>query len=377
MIPYELFRTDVQTKRVEHLIRRPNGTQYEVTCSVSVGGDTATLTYKADENRPDTIWPGTTRIQFETHERKGIQEIGWLDNGAAEFVNLAPVVSLEDCLSTAGRYFTIKAATAELERNTLNLSERPIVKMMGQELSLGDRVFVWNLDENKGIEWYGRVVHLDNRDSNSYRIGLQELRRATKKFGTAELDSCLDSEEPRKRGLYQKLKSYSLRGIRRMSDDEAQELLSLFGIGATERDGENEVARLIRLGKISSRPNQSAFSSQLRDVYGSRCAITGCSVAEALEAAHIKVAKGVDDNELSNGILLRADIHALFDAGLIALTLEGDRLDVSPDLQDPAYEFLRTATIYRPNFNYPSEQNIRHHRLRFGFVCPAKPVSYG
>jgi len=64
--------------------------------------------------------------------------------------------------------------------------------------------------------------------------------------------------------------------------------------------------------------------------------------AEALQAAHIKVKKGFDDNHPTNGILLRADIHALFDAGLITLTEDGTSVQVIEKdlLKDAVYGCL-------------------------------------
>lgn len=53
------------------------------------------------------------------------------------------------------------------------------------------------------------------------------------------------------------------------------------------------------------------------------CAITGCTVAGALDAAHIveKRGSGIDDPD--NGILLRADIHRLFDLRLFTIEHKG------------------------------------------------------
>jgi len=86
----------------------------------------------------------------------------------------------------------------------------------------------------------------------------------------------------------------------------------------------------------------------------------------ALQAAHIRVQDGVDDNNPSNGILLRADIHLLLDAKLITLSEDGSRLELSRRLIDPAYQFLREALIFVPDAaSHPSRANILHHRDRF------------
>ena len=92
---------------------------------------------------------------------------------------------------------------------------------------------------------------------------------------------------------------------------------------------------MIKLGNIASRPFQKEFSSKIRKLYDGTCAVTGCTTAEALQAAHIRIADGLtDDNDASNGILLRADIHALFDTGLVTLASDGSRLELSRDFSD-------------------------------------------
>jgi hypothetical protein len=160
--------------------------------------------------------------------------------------------------------------------------------------------------------------------------------------------------------------------LRYLSPSGWLELNAIAGSNSTDlfRQGaEEEVTRRERVGTISSRPAQVDFSNRLRSAYSAKCAVTGCTTQEALEAAHIKVAEGLDDNDLRNGILLRADIHALFDCGLITLTVDGSRIETSPELSDSTYGFLKTARVSQPKDGQPSEVNIRHHRLRFGFPC--------
>ncbi|WP_242449028.1 HNH endonuclease [Burkholderia metallica] len=66
------------------------------------------------------------------------------------------------------------------------------------------------------------------------------------------------------------------------------------------------------------RPEQAAFRQAVLDAYDGRCAISGCDIQEALEAAHLR---GRDwragHNDAADGILLRRDLHALYDRGLL------------------------------------------------------------
>ena len=56
------------------------------------------------------------------------------------------------------------------------------------------------------------------------------------------------------------------------------------------------------------------------DAYHRRCAITGERTLPALEAAHIRPYAEGGDHEARNGLLLRRDIHSLFDAGYVTVT---------------------------------------------------------
>jgi hypothetical protein len=47
--------------------------------------------------------------------------------------------------------------------------------------------------------------------------------------------------------------------------------------------------------------------------------VTGSQVVDLLEAAHIKPYRGEKDNNLTNGLLLRADIHTLYDLDLLGI----------------------------------------------------------
>ncbi|EEW24377.1 HNH endonuclease [Rhodobacter ferrooxidans] len=70
------------------------------------------------------------------------------------------------------------------------------------------------------------------------------------------------------------------------------------------------------------------------------CALSGCTVRDALEAAHLHRYGGVNTNHLRNGIILRADIHRLFDRHLISLHYHNGDLvfSVSRGLSNSEYQ---------------------------------------
>ncbi|MGY2285142.1 HNH endonuclease [Pseudomonas gingeri] len=99
---------------------------------------------------------------------------------------------------------------------------------------------------------------------------------------------------------------------------------------------------------IVRRRGQPAFRKALLEAYGGACAITGCNLPDVLEAAHIHPYKGEHTNVVPNGLLLRADIHTLFDLGLIAIESETMIVRVAPKLKDTDYGKLDGSTLRPP-----------------------------
>ena len=116
LIPTILFDTEVGDKEIEHDTRKPNGSTFVVRSTIRVKGNTATLTYRLSNNDPKSIWPGVTRILFETTERKVVHSIEWQDEGDVTFVVPdPPPVWLEDNKQTEDqRVFVIKTDSVEL-----------------------------------------------------------------------------------------------------------------------------------------------------------------------------------------------------------------------------------------------------------------------
>ncbi|MEJ5888860.1 HNH endonuclease signature motif containing protein [Pseudokineococcus marinus] len=95
------------------------------------------------------------------------------------------------------------------------------------------------------------------------------------------------------------------------------------------------------------REGQDRFRSTLDLAYKGACAITGTSDREALEAAHIERYRGPHSNEVWNGMLLRRDIHALFDAHLLTVLPTGEVM-VAPKVVAPEYRTLEGHCMSMP-----------------------------
>lgn len=91
------------------------------------------------------------------------------------------------------------------------------------------------------------------------------------------------------------------------------------------------------LAFVVQRQGQTNFRTLLLASYGGQCAVTGCSVVATLEAAHIVPYHGPDANAPSNGLLLRADVHILFDLGQISIQPEDVRIVVHDTLKNTEY----------------------------------------
>jgi hypothetical protein len=91
----------------------------------------------------------------------------------------------------------------------------------------------------------------------------------------------------------------------------------------------------IRLIKL--RRGQTKFRNALLSRYGHNCAISGPTSLHVLEAAHIIPYRGDDTNHVENGILLRADLHTLFDLGLVKISFSPISVVVSEDLRGTVY----------------------------------------
>lgn len=71
---------------------------------------------------------------------------------------------------------------------------------------------------------------------------------------------------------------------------------------------------------VKGRLGQGAFRVLVTDAYQRRCAITGERTLPVLEAAHIKPYASEGPNLTQNGLLLRSDLHKLFDIGYLTVT---------------------------------------------------------
>lgn len=115
---------------------------------------------------------------------------------------------------------------------------------------------------------------------------------------------------------------------------------------------------------IASRRGQKAFRDNLLYYYGETCLITGPILPDMLEAAHIQPYSEGGAFELSNGLLLRPDIHTLFDLGLIGIKPEDLTIIISKSLEKTDYKYLQGKPSRIPrDLQHKIDRNaLRNHK---------------
>lgn len=137
--------------------------------------------------------------------------------------------------------------------------------------------------------------------------------------------------------------------------------------------GEDDVWRL---GQIRVRRGQGEFRKRLLAAYGMKCAVTGTEFADILEAAHIiPHVQGTDYRE-SNGLLLRADIHTLYDLHHLSVDGRGCIHLSRTARKSGQYAYLHHRQIeYPAKFaHYPSAASLDSRHRRFEDCEKARPV---
>lgn len=92
-------------------------------------------------------------------------------------------------------------------------------------------------------------------------------------------------------------------------------------------------SRFTSIGNVPVRSGQGAFRETLIRFYGCQCQVTGTRALSVLEAAHICGYLGTKDDHPENGLILRCDIHELFDQRLIGINPESLIVRVSESIK--------------------------------------------
>ena len=248
-------------------------------------------------------------------------------------------------------------------------------------VAVGDEVWIWTHEDEK----YGRGLGLTARATaagvsaggESVEVALRDVQLLGRPFGFRTFagdptGSRLLDQVDRNRGHNAYLiedKDYSdfIAVVEERSlplPDDVQ--------GEHVRDWDLELAKyddtllknfeLRRMATLKARPLQRAFRDVLFQTYSGRCIVSGCKVPEALEAAHIMPHTGDPKlDQAENGLLLRRDLHALFDTFLWSVNPNSSLLHVSDRLNCTGYaKFAGSKVRHRA-----APEHLKCHYLLF------------
>lgn len=120
---------------------------------------------------------------------------------------------------------------------------------------------------------------------------------------------------------------------------------------------------------VDARLGQGRFRREVERLWGEACSVSGCTIREALRASHIMPWKHSDDRQRldgHNGLLLTADLDALFDRGLVSFGDDGTML-VSARLSRSDRKLFRLKRRLRKPTTARQRRYLADHRRRWGF----------
>ncbi|MBE0418307.1 MAG: HNH endonuclease, partial [Coriobacteriia bacterium] len=138
----------------------------------------------------------------------------------------------------------------------------------------------------------------------------------------------------------------------------AEDTAEYAGVGVKQRT----------LASVVQRQGQPHFRRQLLTAYEGRCAMSEYDAEDALEAAHVEPYSGPQSNTVGNGLLLRADLHDLFDLGLVAVDTSRQALLLSEKLAGTKYEHFEGRRLHLPEGRHlwPQAERLDRHRQLAG-----------
>lgn len=252
----------------------------------------------------------------------------------------------------------------------------------GHQFVPGDKVIVWKATGDSDAQGKGEAIALAEVHSvpasaalpavpfgdgvvvksGEPRVVIRITLRRKGLLKYEDLEPCLSA------GALDHWKRYRIGKSYELSDAEYDCLLGRAGVLATEHGLDTlpreqiderlavskqkletpEGAEQAKLEMRRAREDQSPFRHELMRAYEGRCTVTGCAVGKALEAAHIIPYTGPESQLVNNGVLLRADVHRLFDAGLMWIDPDDLTIQIHHDLAKTEYQDLAGRPLELP-----------------------------
>ncbi|RYH00155.1 MAG: HNH endonuclease [Alphaproteobacteria bacterium] len=125
-----------------------------------------------------------------------------------------------------------------------------------------------------------------------------------------------------------------------------------------------DIQATVRTALVEARIGQGKFRQDLIKLWNGQCAVTGCGELAVLRASHIKPWRDCQDEERldpANGLLLTANLDALFDAGLVSFETDGTMI-LSADLPTQSRDHLGLPIAINQPLSAAQRDFLVHHR---------------
>lgn len=322
LLPRWWFEREDPQPGLVHDVRGPRGGQAgRAKCDVKVDDFHADLDYRPYRglNEKRGMLLGVLRIEFTDASRKVVARTSWKDRGDDVFSGCETAISYsgdDEAPLTPLTEVTVRTYRGELAPRPG--SGMPVAYHLNPECQ-----------HVRGAE-----TRVEDEEVGSITL---EMWRAVQ-LGWRPCGTCAKTDEVRK--LHEFIRAST-------AQDESGPL-------ATDREVVTK-ARLV----------QGLFRALLVQRWGGRCSVTGSTVSAALRASHIKPWRSSTDTErvdVFNGLLLVANLDALFDAGLITFD-ENGWLQRSPRLSEEDARSLGVTIDMRLSIADPGHAPyLAHHR---------------
>jgi hypothetical protein len=267
----------------------------------------------------------------------------WFLMGKGDFVLIGHKGAYRHYAKVLGRYQNTRAARAIWGDEAGPDGPREYLFFLGEPIPLGQP--------------YSALADYLPADYGEFtRIGDDVVRRIESDFGSVE-------RFIRRRLLTSTVGGpmLDISGMIQLSERELARLQTFDP--ESGKAGRNQV-----IESIIRRRGHPAFRQQLLAAYEYRCAVTNFNAVDALEAAYILPYRGKFTHHSSNGLLLRADLHTLFDLGKVAVDTRNMTVVIADDLLESSYKILagRPLRFPREEEQRPSTEALDLHRRLSG-----------
>jgi hypothetical protein len=269
--------------------------------------------------------------------------MNWLYMASGDYVLAVVDGRYRYAAEVTGRYENPKAARAVWGEDAANGESREYIFFLSKPLKI-------NVPVDSLTDW------LPGSYEGLTRIDEQNLQRIRGDFGTVERFF-------REKFLHgnQKAPALDISGMFKSVEDTATATGVFSPVSVTD-------ARTKHFEGIIRRRGHPRFRQALMRAYAGKCAITRCDTPEVLEAALIHPYRSEGTHHVSNGLLLRADLHTLFDLGQIGIDSEKMSVIVAEPLMRSSYRLLANRAIFLPDKDdlRPDPEALDEHRRTWG-----------